>query len=769
MQNERVPLPIDAHLDKILEGVRDYSTIIVKASPGTGKTTRLPWAIASRLNKKVAVLEPRRLAAKLAALRIADESGLVVGKEIGYHFRLERKVSAETELIFYTEGTFLKMFFSDKKLSSFDVVILDEFHERHLETDLALALLRALQTTRKDLKLIIMSATLNQELFSALPDSTFIHIEGTAYPVEIQYLPNRPSVLDLPIETKVKKAVLETSGDTLVFLPGMREMLKVREALPQTLDVLLLHADLSKQEQALPLLASKKRKVILTTNIAESSVTIPGIQTVIDSGIQRESLYSPWTGLRILQDKKITQASAIQRAGRAGRTGPGVCHRLYSEQDFRERAPDTLPEIGRADLTDVCLLVRGANLTPLWLQPPAEEKWKLSSELLIRLGALSEKHSLTATGSKMLNYPLEARLARVLVQGEFLRGELRKKLLLFIATEIEKDNSGTLLRRMGHYLEGQGDKNEEWEKCLLAGFIDQVGKYRPKGRDFIHYSGKVIKAHQSLEDLQEGYYIIFDITQREEAIKILEISEEWLWELDPFPFTEEISVEVGDKINLKTKTKLGSIPVEESQLRSLWSSLKTEVKEKIIQECQIYLLKEITKWKASPEGRRVHFWAKLEDKNINQALAAIDLSPYFEKFHDLSLEHVTWYINQFVQETFAPGNLNLLLPDKINLGGRRELTIHYSDEENPFLEAPIQEFYGTNETPVLMNGKLPLTLKLLGPHKRPIQITRDLNSFWRNTYQEMKKEYSRNYPKHYWPDRPWEAKPYLLKSHIPKA
>ncbi len=769
MQNEKVLLPIDSSLDKILEGVRDYSTIIVKASPGSGKTTRLPWTIASKLQKKVAVLEPRRLAAKLAALRIADEAGLMPGKEVGYHFRFERKVSQETRLIFYTEGTFLKMFFLEKELSSFDVVILDEFHERHLETDLAFALMRSLQTKRKDLKLVIMSATLNEELLSSLPDSVFINVEGVVFPVKIDYLPNQPSVLGLPLESKVKNAIQETEGDTLVFLPGMREMLKVKDILPQSLDILLLHADLSRQEQALALLPSKKRKIILATNIAESSVTIPGIRTVIDSGIQRESIFSPWTGLKTLQDKKITQSSAIQRAGRAGRTGPGVCRRLYAHQDFLERAPDTIPEIGRADLTDVCLLVRGANLSPLWLQPPALEKWKLSTELLIRLGALTENYTLTAIGRKMMDYPLQARLARVLIEGESLQSELRKKLLHFITMDIEKDNSGNLFKRMNHYLEGSGYKNKDWEKCLLAGFMDQVGKYRPKGRDFIHYCGKVLKAHQSLEGLQEGYYIIFDMTQREEAINVLEICEEWLWDLEPFPFSEEISIDVDGKINLKTKTKLGSIPVEESQIRSRWSSLKHDLKERIKRECQVPIQREISNWKDSSEGKRLIFWAKLEKKNLDDILSNLDPGPYFEQSHELNFDHFFSYIHQLIDEKLTPGNLNLILPDKINLGGRRELTIHYSDDQGAYIEAAIQEFYGICETPSLMDGKIPLTLKLLGPHKRPIQITRDLHSFWQNTYQEMRKVYSRDYPRHYWPDKPWEAKPFLLKSHLPKA
>ena len=373
MQTEKLTLPIDQYIPGILEAARNYSTVLVKASPGSGKTTRLPWALSQGLGKKVVVLEPRRLAAKLAAQRIADEENLTLGKEVGFHFRFEKNISDSTDLIFYTEGTFLKKFLRDENLKDVDIVILDEFHERHLETDLALALLRELQKTRTDLKIILMSATLDLKLINAFPDSTVIEIDARIYPVEIKYLPNQPSILNQSLEQKVKKAiesVLEAEGDILVFLPGMREMTRVQAALNGNYDVFLLHADLSKEEQAAALRISARKKIILATNIAESSVTIPGVRTVIDSGIQREAHYSAWNGLKFIQDVPVTKSSAIQRAGRAGRTGPGLCHRLYGQQDYNERADHTIPEIERADLTDVFLLVSGTKLKPYWFHPP---------------------------------------------------------------------------------------------------------------------------------------------------------------------------------------------------------------------------------------------------------------------------------------------------------------------------------------------------------------------------------------------------------------
>jgi ATP-dependent helicase HrpB len=306
-QNEKIILPIDSHIPEILKAVKNYSTIIVKASPGSGKTTRLPWALSNEIKRKIVVLEPRRLAAKLAAKRIAEENGLNLGQEIGYHFRFEKNFQEDSKVIFYTEGTFLKKFLNDPFLKDIDLVILDEFHERHLETDLALALLRDLQQ-KKELKIILMSATIETELQEQFQDCNSIEIEANQYPVEVKYLPNQPRIISMPLELKVKKALEETTGDTLVFLPGMREMLKTQEILNHSRQVLLLHADLSKDEQEKALLPSSDRKIILSTNIAESSITIPGITTVIDSGIQRAGWHRPHWQFRSF--------TALERSGR---------------------------------------------------------------------------------------------------------------------------------------------------------------------------------------------------------------------------------------------------------------------------------------------------------------------------------------------------------------------------------------------------------------------------------------------------------------------
>lgn len=770
MQTEKLILPIDQYIPGILEATQNYSTVMVKASPGSGKTTRLPWALSRGLGKKVVVLEPRRLAAKLAAQRIADEENLTLGQEVGFHFRFEKNISANTDLIFYTEGTFLKKFLQDGNLYDVDIVILDEFHERHLETDLALALLRELQKTRKDLKIILMSATLDLKLVSAFPDSAVVEIDAKIYPVETFYLPNQPSILNQTLELKVKKAVesvQDEEGDILVFLPGMREMTKVEAVLQGNYDVFLLHADLTKEEQARALRPSNRKKIILATNIAESSVTIPGIRTVIDSGIQREAHYSAWNGLKFIQDVPVTKSSAIQRAGRAGRTGPGICHRLYSQQDYNERADHTIPEIERADLTDVHLLVSGTKLSPHWFYPPPPEKWEKARTLLFKLGALDEKDKLTVIGKKMLEFPLDSRLSRILIAGENLPLKPKEQLLRYICEEIEEDRTGTLKKRLSFYLKNSGTENLPWEKCLLMGFVDQVARLRQKNHDFIHFSGKTIKAHPSLNNLHDDFYLILDITQRQEAIKVFSIEEEWLWDLVPFPFVEEEEIQSGEKITLKRKTKLGSIVMEEVAVKINWNELPAESKDKIIQQASGQMKARIELWKENPQYERLHYWGKLHKQNTEDLLSTIKLNDYFSLRPDLGWDDFEAFVKNYLEEELALTNIERELPFKIDLGGKRELIIHYPLGMEPYLEAPIQDFYGLNETPTIMNGKIPLTLKLVGPHKRPMQITKDLKNFWQKTYQEMKKEYQRDYPRHYWPDKPWEAKPILLKRQLP--
>ena len=762
MQYEKISLPIDAYLDEILIQVQKSSTILIKASPGSGKTTRLPWFIAKNTQAKVIVLEPRRLAAKLAAERIAQEEGLVIGNEIGYHFRFEKKTSQATKLTFYTEGTFLKKAMSENDLVDVDVVILDEFHERHLETDMALAWLLDLQARRGNLKLILMSATLDTEIMHHLKSPTVIEIEAVRYPVEMIYLPNQPSILNQNLEQKIRAALeqIPALSDVLVFLPGMREIQKVQNYLGDRFGkVFILHSEVSMQEQEEALRPNQIRKIILSTNLAESSVTIPGIKAVIDSGIQREAHYSPWNGLKIIADRPVTKSSAIQRAGRAGRTSAGVCHRLYALQDYESRENFTVPEILKSDLTDTYLMSSQIKSNLRWITTPPSDRWQKAQNLCFLMGLIDENNQSTPLAQKALRYPVELRLSRVLVAGENLIKEQKKQLLIYVCNELENDVSGILFRRLNFYLETAGPKSEQWEKCLLSGFIDQVAKYRTKQHDFVHYSGKTIKLHPSLGTLTEGYYLIMDITQRQEAIKIISIEEEWLFEQEPFPFTEENQINVEPIFSLKSQTKIGSIMIDEKNLTLKWDKLTQAQKDKTLTLGEKVFSKRLEKWKESESYNRYCYWLKLSSKEDQTSLS---LTEYFKFCVDLNWDSLDDYFKQSLEDH----NLNQILPWSIHLGGKKELKIHYPYNQDPYVEAPIQDFYGQKETPKVGLNKIPVTVKLIGPHRQPLQVTKDLAGFWKKTYQEMLREFKREYPRHHWPDDPTTAKPLLLKRFL---
>lgn len=764
---KKTPLPIDPYIPDIVKDCLEYSDLLLKASPGSGKTTRLPWAIAESTSKKVLVLEPRRIAAKLAAQRIAEENNLKLGPEVGYHFRFEKNTTPETKLSFYTEGTFLRLLNTDPDLKDVGVVILDEFHERHLETDVALAYLRSLQSRRSDLKLILMSATLDTEVLSAFPKAKVIEIEARRFNIKLHYLPNQPSVLNQSLEQKVKLALetLPREGDALVFLPGMREMMKVQEYLGNRYgEVHLLHSEISKEEQEEAIRPHTTRKIILSTNIAESSITIPGITLVIDSGIQREVRYSPWNGLKLIEDRPITKSSAIQRAGRAGRTSDGDCFRLYSEMDFNEREAFTIPEILKADLTDTYLLSKELKNNLNWFTPPPEDRWRKAQDLCYQIGAVSAERHLTTLGHEILTLPTDARLARTLLAAKNLEENQKKKLLRFICEEIENDRSGLLMNRLRSHLTGKGNE-DSWEKPLLTGFIDQVSKFRSKQRDFIHYSGKTLKTHHSLKDLHEGYYLILDITKAQEAILVVPIEEEWLYEIEPFPFKEDFSIEIGESFQFKSQTKVGSIVIDES---SQLPAMNEENIQKITFSGKTPFKKKWEAWKETDTYLRFNFWARFHKVSLDEMEEALSLGKYLETYQSLNWDYIEEYFVKALKEKLNIQDIQGELPQKINLGGRRELTIYYPFGLDPYLEAPIQDFYGLKESPTILKGQFPLALKLLGPHKRPLQVTKDIKGFWSKTYHEMKKELQRDYPRHYWPDKPEEAKPFLLKSHLPK-
>ncbi|HEY6477294.1 MAG TPA: helicase-related protein, partial [Polyangia bacterium] len=437
------PLPIDAAIPEIVAAVEADGAVVVEAPPGAGKTTRVPAALLdARLpgRGEIWVLEPRRLPARLAAARVAAELGERVGETVGYSVRFDEAGGPRTRLRFMTEGLFLRRLLGDPQLGGVSALVLDELHERHVATDLALAWLRRLrETTRPDLAVAAMSATLEAEparafLAGERRRATTVRSEGRRFEVKIEHLSVAEAATERPLERRIAAAVRqllreEPDGDLLVFLPGAAEIRRAQAALgelPQagTLAVLPLHGEMSLDEQARAVAPAPagRRKVVLATNVAESSVTIDGVVAVIDSGLARVAAHSPWTGLPTLALDKVSRASAEQRAGRAGRTRPGRALRLYSQHDHDQRPAYDLPEIARTDLTDTAMTlaalgVRDADAL-VWLEVPPAAAWGTARELLARLGATTLAGELTDVGRRMLRFPVHPRLARLVVEGE---------------------------------------------------------------------------------------------------------------------------------------------------------------------------------------------------------------------------------------------------------------------------------------------------------------------------------------------------------------
>lgn len=419
-------LPIDPYLSDLVASLERTPNLVLVAEPGAGKTTRLPPALlGARFAKQgqVLVLEPRRLAARMAARRIAGELGEAVGERVGYVVRFERELSDRTRVVFLTEALLTRRFVDDPELRGVSCVVLDEFHERSLHTDVGLALLRALQARRPELRIVVMSATLDAERVASFLDAPIVRVPGRSYPVQMTYL-ERPD--ERPLEEQVRAAVRKLcvqklAGDVLVFLPGAAEIRRAEAACAELvqsfdLELAILHGDLPAAQQDRAVQRGARPKLVLSTNIAETSLTLEGVVAVVDSGLARVAGHSPWSGLSTLSTQKVSQASATQRAGRAGRVRAGECLRLYTKQDFEARPRFDLPELASSDLCGLELTLRalfGGEPTLAWLEPPPAAARAHAIELLQKLGALGARGEPSALGRTLLELPLHPRLARL--------------------------------------------------------------------------------------------------------------------------------------------------------------------------------------------------------------------------------------------------------------------------------------------------------------------------------------------------------------------
>ncbi|MFM8269533.1 MAG: ATP-dependent helicase HrpB [Pseudomonadota bacterium] len=816
-----ISLPIDSLLPKLLETLQVKKNVILKASPGSGKTTRVPRAILEasflKTHPEIWVLEPRRVAAKYSALRVAEELGEEIGKRIGYQFRFENKTSRETQLKFLTEGMFTRLLLSNPTLEGVGAVILDEFHERHLQTDTALSLVNCLQrTSRPDLRILVMSATLDTTMLAKfLDDPAVLELDARPFPLTTQY---QDSLSEKPLELKIKEAIrngLKNSagGDVLVFLPGKSEIRKAIEtlkSLPELNDFLILplHGELTKEEQDLAIRPQKKRKIVLSTNLAETSLTIEGVNFVIDSGLERQAAFSWWTGLPSLVTRKISKASAQQRAGRAARTGPGVCVRLYSQGDFESRSPFTTPEILRSDLSQVLLEMKSIGLTELpefsWLEAPSPDALKAAEELLFMMGAtVSKGGPLTLLGKQMSKIPAPPRISKLLVEASEL-GCFEAALHLGALIYDQALSSLDALECLQNKSSFSGKRSQEqWRKqfsetlkdnhpealtlAALKAFPDRVAKRRSdrtQQRSQSHHlelilsSGGTALIPMTAFSLAHEFFVVLDVQEtshpssfksKVHARSLLAIEETQLLELPSGLIQESEALhwdENKKKLFSKSLLLFGGLTLEE---RDSLPSKTPENFQFFFKAATNKKLDTLEQWSDWVEALSAFAPKEQIETDLSRSLLCakrLGLSELPPKelgeklssraWPELSLASVqsqNW--SEIIAECFLENKAHLingLTPVGLTLPNGRKTTIHYPLNRNPWVESRMQDFFGMTETPSVLEGSLYLTLHLLAPNHRAIQVTQDLKSFWKNQYPDIKKELSRRYPRHAWPE-----------------
>ena len=769
--SQKYSLPVDAILPEIIQSLKQHPSLVIEAPPGAGKTTRVPPALLEIVSDEVIVLEPRRIAARMAARRVAQEMGEQVGETVGYQVRFEEAAGPHTRLRFVTEGVLTRRLLSDPTLKNVDAVILDEFHERHLDGDLALALLKRLQQTRPELRLIVMSATLEAApIAQYLNNCPTLRSEGRLFELAIKHLPYSPA----PLETQVKEAVElllkeKHTGHILTFLPGsaeIRRTMRQCEAIAQRAGLLILplHGDLSPAEQDRAVAPSQQQKLILATNVAESSVTVEGVTSVIDSGLARVATYSPWTGLPTLQISRISQASAKQRAGRAGRTGPGRVLRLYPEEDYRRRPEHDAPEIARSDLSQLCLALRTMHATDLdWLDAPPAAAMQSAEALLDRLGAT------TATAKQLARYPLPPRLSRLLLEaikrnvGEdgctaaalLASGMRTEKSDLLAAIETTHDprlqRHIEQLRRIAKPAKQSQHDDDALLMSVLAGFPDRVARRRV-GNQVLLSNGT--SAELAGEPPPYEFMVAVDAEDRKDKplplIRITaRIEPEWLLDLFPDRVREQSTVSwnrTAERVEAVSSILYDALIIQESRS----TAPEAEAAELLAQKAlEAGIERFVEKDALDDLLARIEF-AGLQPPDIPLTLR--DLCTGLRSFSELKIaakEFVT-----VIEQNTGAQRLQELAPKTLRLQGGRQTKVHYESGKPPWIASRLQDFFGMRETPRLGRDRTPVTVHLLAPNQRPVQTTTDLAGFWQRLYPQVRRELMRRYPKHAWPEHP---------------
>ncbi|HAU81168.1 MAG TPA: ATP-dependent helicase HrpB [Stenotrophomonas sp.] len=822
----RTPMfPISTLLPQILTTLERGTRLVLEAPPGAGKTTQVPLALLEAPwleGRKILMLEPRRVAARSAAQFMARQRGEDVGETVGYRIRFENKISARTRIEVVTEGILTRMLQDDPLLEGVGALLFDEFHERHLAADLGLALALDVQSQlREDLRIVVMSATLDGERLAQFLDAPRLSSEGRSFPVTIAHFPaRRDEALEPQARRAVEQALAEHPGDVLVFLPGQREIARVQTALQAVLDsavqVLPLHGELpvDQQSQVLQPDPGGRRRVVLATNVAESSVTLPGVRVVIDAGLAREPRYDPNSGFARLDVVNIAQASADQRAGRAGRVAEGWAWRLWPQSQRLEA--QRRPEIAQVELASLALELAAWGSDDLrFVDTPPAGALAAARELLQRLGALSDSGTLTPLGRRMLTLGTHPRLAAMLMAAA---GGVEQALACDLAALVEARDP---LRQGGDALAArwralaafrQGRVPHDANRGGLAA-IDAASKQWRRRLRCEAAPPASVEAHQLGDLLAHAFPDRIAARHPTDPLRYLLANGRSARLFDPSDLRGEpwlVAVEL--RYEARDALLLRAAPVDENRLRR-------DFADRFKQE-------DVVRWDAEKRAlvarRETRFdrivldsrsAGRVDPAHAAQALTdavaelGLDALPWTEGLRQwqaralavrawmpaLELPDVsdatllatlpTWLTPAFNGRTrldaLDESSLGEALksplpwaqrqlidrhaPVRITVPSGMERPIHYTlgadgvTPQAPVLAVKLQELFGLSDTPRIADGRIPLTLHLLSPGGRPLQVTQDLRNFWANTYAEVKKEMKGRYPRHPWPDDPWTA------------
>lgn len=836
-------LPINAVLPDIRAALHQHHDLILQAPPGAGKTTMVPLALLTEpwLEGKILMLEPRRMAARAAAERMAQILGETPGQTVGFRIRQETQVGPKTRIEVITGGVLLRMLLNDPSLADYSLVIFDEFHERSLDADSGFALAlqgRALLRDQSDpLKLLLMSATLDDiGLSQLLPNAQMIQSQGRQYPVKVEHLgQGKRTDLVHDVTQAIHTALKRHKGSILVFLPGQGDILKVAAELklhlPDNILLAPLYGALPLAEQLLAIAALKPddpfaRKVVLATDIAETSLTIDGVEVVIDSGYCRQPIFDTRTGLTRLQTVRISQASAQQRAGRAGRLCPGHCYRLWPEPTVL--AAHTPAEILQADLAPLALLLLGWGVhEPLeleWLTPPKAASWQQAIHILQGLGAIKETANgaqLTAHGEAMLNFPAHPRLAHMMIAGARAGLATPSAVIAAILTDPPRSKAygddledilNTLLHgraaspwhrrisKQAHQFERllkqhqRAPTDQIGNPCgflLALAYPDRIAKRR--NGDGIEYqlsNGRAAKLNPSSHLTGIDWLAVAESGGASGlAVDVIYLAAP----LDPMYFDNELADHVqtrrtaawdekSSRFIAQEQSFVGAIPLRQQPLTNLSSHEKQSAITEFIRQkgldvlswdegtlqwcARVNLLRELP----NPDPS-LPAWPDTSEEGLTSSISTW-LKPHLGQVNTLAdlkkldLKHLLAALLPWP----LPQKLDQWAPTHITVPSRSHIAIDYR-QTPPVLAVKLQEMFGCENTPTIAQGRIKLLVHLLSPGRRPVQVTQDLAGFWRNSYDEVKKELKGRYPKHPWPDDPLQAQPtrhtnkYLARNH----